>query len=112
MRIYVHTSLFTPIVFTFACCTDNTFSDILHIEYQFNNYKVCPRMCYILMSVSLDLDAEVKKLTEEYESEAYHMNNEEKKSHLSKIWKNYDQMKVYSDEKVQLAVQMYEMVRM
>lgn len=62
------------------------------------------------MPFSTDLDGEVKELTARYESDARDLSDDGKKERLREIQDRFDKMKEYSDGKVQLTVQMYEMV--
>ena len=57
-----------------------------------------------------DLDSEVKELTAQYESDARELSEDGKKDRLREIQDKFDKMKEYSEDKVQLTVQMYEMV--
>ena len=57
-----------------------------------------------------DLDSEVKELTAQYESDARELSDDGKKERLREIQDKFDKMKEYSEDKVQLTVQMYEMV--
>lgn len=62
------------------------------------------------MLSSTDLDSEVKELTARYESDARELSDDGKKERLREIQDKFDKMKEYSEDKVQLTVQMYEMV--
>lgn len=62
------------------------------------------------MPSSADLDGEVKELTARYESDARDLSDDGKKERLREIQDKFDKMKEYSEDKVQLTVQMYEMV--
>lgn len=62
-------------------------------------------------SVSVvDLKAEIDKLATEYMSSARSMSSEEKLALLKQIQEAYGKCKEFGDDKVQLAMQTYEMV--
>lgn len=64
---------------------------------------------YILCSS--DKKAEIDSLAAEYIESVKNMLPEERVEHLKKIQSAYSKCKEYSDDKVQLAMQTYEMVR-
>ena len=68
-------------------------------------YSLRPAMLFCT-----DLDSEVKELTAQYESDARELSEDGKKDRLREIQDKFDKMKEYSEDKVQLTVQMYEMV--
>lgn len=55
--------------------------------------------------------AEISELASEYIGNVKNMPSEERVQHLKKIENAYSKCKEYSDDKVQLAMQIYEMVR-
>ena len=58
----------------------------------------------------LGLEEEIKSLLSSYEKEVKKLSEADRKANLCLIQEKFDKMKEYSDDKVQLAVQMYEMV--
>lgn len=58
----------------------------------------------------LDLKAEIDKLATEYMSSARSLSSEEKLALLRQIQEAYGKCKEFGDDKVQLAMQTYEMV--
>lgn len=54
---------------------------------------------------------EIDKLAEEYITNVRNLASEQRVEHLQKIQSAYSKCKEYSDDKVQLAMQTYEMVR-
>lgn len=58
-----------------------------------------------------DKKAEIDSLAAEYIESVKNMLPEERVEHLKKIQSAYSKCKEYSDDKVQLAMQTYEMVR-
>ena len=67
------------------------------------------KCCQTTLSTA-DLDGEVKELTARYEYDAAELSDDGKKERLREIQDKFDKMKEYSEDKVQLTVQMYEMV--
>lgn len=55
--------------------------------------------------------AEISDLASEYIAKVRNLASEERGQHLKKIENAYNKCKEYSDDKVQLAMQIYEMVR-
>lgn len=53
---------------------------------------------------------EIDKLAEEYITNVRNLASEQRVEHLQKIQSAYSKCKEYSDDKVQLAMQTYEMV--
>lgn len=58
----------------------------------------------------VDLKAEIDKLATEYMSSARNLSSEEKLALLKQIQEAYGKCKEFGDDKVQLAMQTYEMV--
>lgn len=54
--------------------------------------------------------AEIEKLAEEYIATVKNLASEQRVEHLQKIQNAYSKCKEFSDDKVQLAMQTYEMV--
>lgn len=54
--------------------------------------------------------AEIEKLAEEYVATVKNLASEQRVEHLQKIQNAYSKCKEFSDDKVQLAMQTYEMV--
>lgn len=54
---------------------------------------------------------EIDKLAEEYIANVKNLASEQRVEHLQKIQNAYSKCKEFSDDKVQLAMQTYEMVR-
>lgn len=60
---------------------------------------------------SLEKKVEIDKLAAEYIANVRNLPSEQRVEHLEKIQTAYSKCKEYSDDKVQLAMQTYEMVR-
>ena len=58
----------------------------------------------------IDLMKEIDTLSEDYVSTVRNMNSSERTEHLKKIETAFSKSKEYVDDKVQLAMQTYEMV--
>lgn len=58
----------------------------------------------------LEKKGEIDKLAEEYITNVRNLASEQRVEHLQKIQSAYSKCKEYSDDKVQLAMQTYEMV--
>lgn len=54
---------------------------------------------------------EISELASEYVAKVRNLASEERAQHLKKIENAYSKCKEYSDDKIQLAMQIYEMVR-
>ena len=63
------------------------------------------------MSVAADLLGEIDTNSHEYKSSVKELGKDERKDRLSKIQELFQKAREYSDDKVQIAMQMYEMVR-
>jgi len=75
-------------------------------------YLVCQTACSGVCILSFsDKKAEIDSLAAEYIESVKNMLPEERVEHLKKIQSAYSKCKEYSDDKVQLAMQTYEMVR-
>ena len=72
---------------------------------------MCGTLSCICLYCIIGLEEEIKVLSASYEKEVKKLSEEDKKANLCRIQEKFDKMKEYSDDKVQLAVQMYEMVR-
>ena len=63
------------------------------------------------LKISLpDLRSEVETSSHEYRDQVRELNKEERKQRLNKIQELFKKAMEYSDDKVQIAMQMYEMV--
>lgn len=73
---------------------------------------MCVCMCIYVFNGKLvsDLKAEIDKLATEYISNARTLSSEEKLGLLKQIQEAYGKCKEFGDDKVQLAMQTYEMV--
>jgi len=60
--------------------------------------------------VSIELLKQIDKMADDYLSKVRGMAGEQRKEQLNNIQKLFNQSKKFGDEKVQLAVQTYEMV--
>jgi len=60
--------------------------------------------------MSIELLKQIDKMADDYLSKVRGMAGEQRKEQLNNIQKLFNQNKKFSDEKVQLAVQTYEMV--
>jgi len=66
-------------------------------------------VCHVLCTVALL--KEIDTLAEDYLNNVRTMTGEMRKEHLGKIEKLFSKSKEYGDDKVQLAMQTYEMVK-
>lgn len=64
------------------------------------------------ISSSLDLKGQIDSLAKEYTANARTLSSEQKLSILRQIQQSYSKCKEFGDDKVQLAMQTYEMVSM
>lgn len=69
------------------------------------------QLSHVYMLCCSDKKAEIDSLAAEYIESVKNMLPEERVEHLKKIQIAYSKCKEYSDDKVQLAMQTYEMVR-
>ena len=65
---------------------------------------------YCFADDCLDLLAEIDSNSQDYKSNVKKLEKEERKDKLSKIQELFQKAREYSDDKVQIAMQMYEMV--
>ena len=65
-------------------------------------------LCYVHLNT--DLLKEIDKLADDYLKGVRGMDGEQRKEHLNGIQKLFNSSKKFGDEKVQLALQTYEMV--
>jgi chromosome segregation ATPase len=89
----------------------------LYLETFLENIESLPRDFQRNFALIKDLDnrvqgleEEIKSLLSSYEKEVKKLSEADRKANLCQIQEKFDKMKEYSDDKVQLAVQMYEMV--
>ena len=68
-------------------------------------YFTCREQC-----VSSDLIREIETTSQEFKKNVHTLGREDRKRKLTKISESYQKAREYSDNKVQIAVQMYEMV--
>jgi Inhibitor of growth proteins N-terminal histone-binding len=64
-----------------------------------------------LLIVWIDLLKQIDKMADDYLKGVRGMDGEQRKEHLNGIQKLFNQSKKFGDEKVQLALQTYEMVK-
>lgn len=62
------------------------------------------------MCLSSDLIREIETTSQEFKKNVHTLGREDRKRKLTKISESYQKAREYSDNKVQIAVQMYEMV--
>lgn len=60
--------------------------------------------------MAADLVSEIDSSSQEYKSSVKELGKEQRKDQLSKIQELFQKAREYSDDKVQIAMQMYEMV--
>lgn len=65
---------------------------------------------YALFSILLDLSKEINTMSEEYMANVRDMDAAKRTLHLKKIENAFVKSREYGDDKVQLAMQTYEMV--
>ena len=78
------------------------------IEYHNNSGQVLFYKAILLCST--DLKGQIDSLAKEYTSNARTLSSEQKLSILRQIQQSYSKCKEFGDDKVQLAMQTYEMV--
>lgn len=67
---------------------------------------------YCLLLLLLDLKGQIDSLARDYTANARTLSSEQKLSLLRQIQQSYGKCKEFGDDKVQLAMQTYEMVRL
>lgn len=72
---------------------------------------VCSLRCVVPPVPPLDLKGQIDSLAKEYTANARTLSSEQKLSILRQIQQSYSKCKEFGDDKVQLAMQTYEMVR-
>lgn len=82
-----------------------------HKEVEEKNTCFGRQLSHVYILCSSDKKAEIDSLAAEYIESVKNMLPEERVEHLKKIQSAYSKCKEYSDDKVQLAMQTYEMVR-
>lgn len=79
----------------------------MHTTFQeFRNSWLYVRTC----ACSTDLRSEIETSSREYRGRVRDLSKEERKQRLNKIQELFKKAMEYSDDKVQIAMQMYEMV--
>lgn len=75
--------------------------------------RQCPLTCIVFKHcpTCAEKKGEIDKLAEEYISNVRNLAPEQRVEHLQKIQNGFSKCKEYSDDKVQLAMQTYEMVQ-
>lgn len=68
------------------------------------------RLCHCNKRPFAEKKGEIEKLAEEYIATVKNLASEQRVEHLQKIQNAYSKCKEFSDDKVQLAMQTYEMV--
>ncbi|KAI4900918.1 hypothetical protein NFI96_026088 [Prochilodus magdalenae] len=89
----------------------------MYLEHYLDSIEGLPFELQRNFSLMTDLDsrievkkAEIDNLAAEYTANVRDLSSEERVDHLNKIKTAYDKCKEFSDDKVQLAMQIYEMV--
>lgn len=83
------------------CYFDNKILTRLYYDRKYFSKKKC---------IFTEKKAEIEKLAEEYVATVKNLASEQRVEHLQKIQNAYSKCKEFSDDKVQLAMQTYEMV--
>lgn len=73
-------------------------------------FSIFPFPVFKLSCKCVEKKGEIDKLAEEYISSVRNLATEQRVEHLQKIQSAYSKCKEFSDDKVQLAMQTYEMV--
>lgn len=87
----------------FACYCKNHSKSSVQLILSFQHYNM-------ILWCLIEKKGEIDKLAEEYIATVKNMASEKRVEHLQKIQNAYNKCKEFSDDKVQLAMQTYEMV--